>query len=71
MNEWMHITVEIDPEQGAYLLERLKAYYGMRDVDFCEMQDSNFGRVSWGPCPEWTESGYGEATDRQLKGQAT
>jgi hypothetical protein len=68
MTDWVHIMIEMPALDANALIAELKAAHGFEDIDCCELQRYDFSRVSYGPCPERTSSGYGEATDKKLRG---
>jgi hypothetical protein len=57
-DDWIHVTIEVPADDGAAIIEMLKTKANFRDVDWCEMQRPDFARVSYGPCPPRTESGF-------------
>ncbi len=57
-DEWMHLTIEVPPEEGMALLRLLQERFGFREIDWCELQRPDFARVSYGPSEPRTCSGY-------------
>ena len=54
----MNISIEIPPDDGLAILMLLKEKLGFREIDWCELQRPDRARITYGPCPERTESGY-------------
>lgn len=57
-DDWMHFTIEVPARDGMELLAALQAQFGFVEVDWCELQRADRARVSYGPCPPRTESGF-------------
>lgn len=55
---WMHLMIELPADEAEALLLMFREKMGFREVDWCEMQRSDFARVSWGPSDPRTSSGY-------------
>lgn len=51
-DDWMHLMIEVPPEDGRALLMLLAEKLQFRDspADFCEMVRDDGARVSYGPC---------------------
>ena len=58
MDEWIHLSIELPPDDGRLLLLLLKEKLGFTEIDFCELQRPDHARVGYGPCEPRTDSGY-------------
>jgi len=48
-SEWMSIFIEVPEHLGRDLLKGFESH-GFKDVDFCEMERRDGGRLTFGPC---------------------